>query len=66
MCQRTCGRGPLLIWPSGKRGRKKGDDGGGREQSAWRAGRAEGEERREGGGRRDVYYCSTVEGGVSQ
>lgn len=64
-CQRRSGKDPLLIWPSGKRGRKKGDDG--EEKSAWR-GRREVERRggREGGGQRYVHYCSSAEGGVSQ
>lgn len=39
VCQRTNGKGPLLIWPSGKKGEEgggeRGDDGGGEEQSAW-------------------------------
>lgn len=55
------GKGPLLRWPSGGGGEKE-DDREGEEQSTRRAGRVE----EKTGGRRDVHYCSTVEGGVSQ
>lgn len=59
MCQSMCGKGPMLIWPSGKR-RGGGGAGGGEERHTWGRGRVRGEE----GGRRDVHYCSTVEGGA--
>lgn len=58
MCQSMCGKGPMLIWPSGKR--RGGGAGGGEERHTWGRGRVRGEE----GGRRDVHYCSTVEGGA--
>lgn len=67
MCQSMCGKGPVLIWPSGKTGEEEeegggegGHDGGGEERHTWGRGRVRGEE----GGRRDVHYCSNVEGGA--
>lgn len=52
----------MAIWKGEGGGGEREDDREGEERSTRRAGRVE--ERREG--RRDVHYCSTVEGGVSQ
>lgn len=67
VCQSMCGKGPVLIWPSGKTGEEEeeGEEGGKKggmteERHTWGRGRVRGEE----GGRRDVHYCSTVEGGA--
>lgn len=59
----------VAIWKEEGRGGEKGTQRRRRRRKSekiWGRREVEGEEAREEGARRDVHYCSTVEGGVSQ